>query len=46
MSTRLPPTEGQQKEIQYSGWLKGITGKELCSGENDEIFKGDIFEEI
>ena len=33
--------DGQQKEIQYPGWHKNTTGKELCSGENDEDSKGN-----
>ena len=37
MSTKLPPIEGLQNEIQYPGWHKDATGKELWSGENDEI---------
>ena len=37
--TRLHPMEGQQKEAQYSGWLKGTTGKE--SEENDVVSKGN-----
>ena len=27
--------EGQQKEIQYPGWHRDTTGKELWSGENE-----------
>ena len=33
----MPPMEEQQKEIQYPGWHKDTTGKELWSGENDEV---------
>ena len=39
--TRLLPMEGQQKEIHYPEWLKGTTGKELWSGEKDEVSKGN-----
>ena len=37
----MTPMEGQQKEIQYPGWHKGTTGKELWSGENDEVSYGN-----
>ena len=39
MSTRLSPMVWHQKEVQYPGWHKGTTGKELWSGENDEFLK-------
>ena len=41
MPTRLPPMEGQQKKIQYPGWHKNTTGKELWSGENDHVSEGN-----
>ena len=41
LPTRLSPMEGQQKEIKYPGWHNGTTGKELWSGENDEVFEGN-----
>ena len=34
---QLPPMERQQKEIQYPGWHRGTTRKELGSEENDKI---------
>ena len=34
--------EEQQKEIQYPGWYKDNIGKELWSGECDEVSKGNI----
>ena len=33
--------EVQQKEIQYPGWHRDTTGKELWSGENDEVSEGN-----
>ena len=33
--------EGQEKEIQYPGWHRDTTGKELWSGENDEVSEGN-----
>ena len=41
MPTRLPPMEGQQKEIQYPGWHKDTTRKGLWSGKDDEVLLGD-----
>ena len=37
----LPSMEGQQKEIQYPGWHKDTAGKELWSGEDNGVPKGD-----
>ena len=37
LPTILPPMEGQQKEIQYPGDIGALLGKELSSGENDEV---------
>ena len=34
---RLPSIERQQKETQYPGWYKDTKGKELWSGEDDEV---------
>ena len=40
--------DGQQKEIQYPGWHKDTTGKELWSVENDEVSleNRDVWENI
>ena len=35
------PMEGQQKEIQYPGWLGGTTRKGLWSGVSYEVSKGN-----
>ena len=37
MPTRLPPTEGQQKETQYLRWHKDTSRKGLWSEEDDKI---------
>ena len=41
LPTRLPPMEGQEKEIQYPGWHKDTTQKGLWIGE-DEVLLGDL----
>ena len=47
LATRLPPIEGQQKEIQYPAWHKSTTGKG-CEVEKMMRFlkETQIFEEI
>ena len=33
--------EEQQKDIQYPGWYRNTTVKELWSGENHEVSEGN-----